>query len=596
MRFVPLEEDERKPQGLQFFPIEESEKPSLVDRFLKAAEPEDPIKRIIAAGLEGVVGAPFGIESAARAIPRQIATGELPDAVKSALEYSELYQLGRKLFGREPTPEELKAAKVEADARKAKVDRYINENIPRIPGLEALAKEGSRVANQIRESVSPEALEAMRGSKIEGNLIEAFQNRDFSKLSFGDNPTMYGYLLQGADVFGSLFPVVIAASVGTPAAAITGGGTAAAEGAKTATDFIANKTDVELVASSPYYKSLRESGVSELEARQILTDRAAEQAAFLQGSVATVGGVATAKLVSGAADAILNVAGKKRLGRIALGGAIAGAEEGTQEFLEGVASDLGINREVVKEIGEDSFANFVLGFIGGAPVGAARGAIEPLETPKKELEFVPLDQEPEAPAAPVVTPPVVPPTPEDEVLPGMVGATDIDQAVEGEEPPPLGITPPVVPPAPPAPAAVTPEVIEPTVKVTPPKAPGLPPELLAPEVEQVPEIKTRAQATFEQRMLGRPAPISEEQAEKNRKEKELALRSQEIAKTRGEGNLADLLTGKYKTQAINREIAARGEGAVSRVLPDGILAKTQTSIGLTLAKRAVKQLPFATVF
>jgi len=561
MRFVPLEEDERKPQGLQFFPIEESEEPSLVDRFLKAAEPEAPIKRIIAAGLEGVVGAPFGIESAARAIPRQIATGELPDAVKSALEYSELYQLGRKLFGREPTPEELKAAKVEADARKAKVDRYINENIPRIPGLEALAKEGSRVANQIRESVSPEALEAMRGSKIEGNLIEAFQNRDFSKLSFGDNPTMYGYLLQGADVFGSLFPVVIAASVGAPTAAITGGGTAAAEGAKTATDFIANKTDVELVASSPYYKSLRESGVSELEARQILTDRAAEQAAFLQGSVATVGGAATAKLVSGAADAILNVAGKKRLGRIALGGAIAGAEEGTQEFLEGVASDLGINREVVKEIGEDSFANFVLGFIGGAPVGAARGAIEPLETPKKELEFVPLDQEPKTPAAPVVTPPVVPPTPEDEVLPGMVGATDIDQAVEGEEPPPLGVTPPVVPPVPPAPAAVTPEVIEPTVKVTPPKAPGLPPELLAPEVEQVPEIKTRAQATFEQRMLGRPAPISEEQAEKNRREKELALRSQEIAKTRGEGNLADLLTGKYKVQAQKVQVTELPQAA-----------------------------------
>jgi hypothetical protein len=97
--------------------------------------------------------------------------------------------------------------------------------------------------------------------------------------------------------------------------------------------------------------------------------------------VATIGGAATQKIVAGAADKVINAAGRNKLMRIATGAALAGAEEGAQEFLEGVASDLGINKEVIKEIGEDSFANLVLGFVGGAPVGAIRGTLPDQQQP-----------------------------------------------------------------------------------------------------------------------------------------------------------------------------------------------------------------------
>ena len=50
-------------------------------------------------------------------------------------------------------------------------------------------------------------------------------------------------------------------------------------------------------------------------------------------------------------------------------------EEGSEEFVEGLASDLGINKTVVKEFGTDSFANFLLGAMGGGVAGAYSGAV-----------------------------------------------------------------------------------------------------------------------------------------------------------------------------------------------------------------------------
>lgn len=354
--------------------------------FAEAAVPEsDILKRIVSSGIQGVAGAPAGAEAALRAPVRQV-MGE------GLLEQSELYQLGRRLFGREPTPEEI----AETQARKIETDRTINESIPLIPGLQELAQGGRDVADFIRERQSPEALEAVRGSQMQGNLLEAITSGDYSKLSFGENPTLYGYALQGADVLGSLIPVIVSGAMGPVAAGTVGGSMAAGEAAQNAKDFVKSKSDVELAAASPYYKDLIAAGVPPEQARSIIADRAAEQAAFLQGSVATIGGVATQKLIAGAADNIISAAGRNRLMKIAVGGTLAGAEEGTQEFLEGIAADLGINKEVIKEIGEDSFANFVLGFIGGAPAGMARGAL-------------PDQQQPAQPGAPTTTPPAVQP-------------------------------------------------------------------------------------------------------------------------------------------------------------------------------------------
>jgi hypothetical protein len=429
-------------------PIKKPEEPGFLERvtgftpgqLAEAAVPEfDLVKRGVASAIQGIAGAPAGAEAALRGVGRRVATGE-------AVEDLELYQLGKRLFGSEPTQKDIQAAK----ERKVNVDRFINENIPGIPGLQELAEGGRDVANFIRERQSPEALQATRDSQIEGNLIEAVQTGDFSKLSFGKNPTLFGYALQGADVLGSLFPVLAASGLGPVGAGVVGGSMAAGEAAENAKEFVNSKSDVELSAASPYYKDLRASGISEKQAKEIIGDRAAESAAFLQGSVATLGGAATQKIVSGALDKTLGAVGRRRLGAIALGGAAAAAEEGAQEFLEGIAADIGINTEVVKEIGEDSFANLVLGMMGGAPVGAIRGAVAPLPPRETPPETPP-------PAEPIVTEP----SPE----PGS-GATVTGVTVS--EP---GVTPPVTP----EPSVSPPEQPPAQPPVTPPETPPVTP-------------------------------------------------------------------------------------------------------------------------
>jgi len=340
---------------------------------VKSAPLEDPTKRFLGAAVRGVAEAPLGAETYVRALPREIVSGEWTKAFPGI-------KVVQAALGLVPDEKQLEAA----TKRKIEVDKFIDENIPRIPGLKDLAEGGQKIGKALQESISPEGLEAVRNSQIEGNLLEAVKTGDFSGLSFGKDPTLYGYALQASDVFGSLAPVIIGAAVGPTTAGITGGSMAAGEAVGTATDYIKNKTDIELMAASPYYKDLRASGISEEQARNIITDRAAEHAAFLQGTVALFGGVATERILKGAADKFIVGKNFARLKAVAKGGALGAAEEGAQEFMEGIAADLGINREVVKEIGEDSFANLILGMVGGAPVGAVRGAIA--EKPKTQEE------------------------------------------------------------------------------------------------------------------------------------------------------------------------------------------------------------------
>ena len=349
---------------------------------VKSAPLEDPTKRFLGAAVRGVAEAPLGAETYVRALPREIVSGEWTKAFPGI-------KTVQAALGLIPDEKQLEAA----TKRKIQVDKFIDENIPRIPGLKDLAEGGQKIGKALQESISPEGLEAVRNSQIEGNLLEAVKTGDFSGLSFGKDPTLYGYALQATDVFGSLAPVIIGAAVGPTTAGITGGSMAAGEAVGTATDYIKNKTDIELMAASPYYKDLRASGISEAQARNIITDRAAEHAAFLQGTVALFGGVATERILKGAADKFIVGKNFARLKAIAKGGALGAAEEGAQEFMEGIASDLGINREVVKEIGEDSFANLILGMVGGGPIGAVRGAVAEKPITKEELAAEDIEKE-----------------------------------------------------------------------------------------------------------------------------------------------------------------------------------------------------------
>jgi hypothetical protein len=109
-------------------------------------------------------------------------------------------------------------------------------------------------------------------------------------------------------------------------------------------------------------------------------------------------------------------------------------EEGLQELAEGVATDLGIDRTVVRELGVDSFANIVLGAIGGGGPGGVRGAIAkdktevpPVAPPTDTTEVAP-SVTPVTPTAeaPVTTAPVVPQAP----VSGAISEEELETAEE----------------------------------------------------------------------------------------------------------------------------------------------------------------------
>jgi hypothetical protein len=421
-----------------------------------------------ASAIQTTAAAPEGLLSAATAVPRAFATGEafergplLPRILDKST------QLIRSALGTSLTEqqEERLAAKISAD-------KFITQakDIFELPKFfEYLSEEGGELAEKIRENVSFRTQEKLKSSTPSGNPIEAIMTGDFSKLSFGDNPTLEGYVAQGAQVLGSLAPTIATAILTKGAAtpsAIVGAGTTGGEGAGQAKEYVENLSDSELLKMSPYYATMRGKGVDQDTAKRIISDRAAEQAAFLQGTVGALGGVFTGKLVTGKLDDYFTSNIRNRLGRIVTLGGVGALEEGTQEFLEGIAADVGINKEVVKEIGEDAFANLILGTIGGGGVGVVRGAIS--KTPKPKVD-------------PSVLPPPLTPTT-----------------------PPVGAQPPGQPPVQPGPG-VQPPGQPPT---GPGQPPGLMPGMVEPEPEFSPEEEAELQAQIAQAGRAAPTPIT----------------------------------------------------------------------------------------
>jgi hypothetical protein len=261
-----------------------------------------------------------------------------------------------------------KEAKQQADIVMAKV--------PHIEGLQQIYEVGKKTGTEIRESQSDYAKNAIANSQVTGDLAKSIRDRNLKTFSFGKDPSALGYVLQGSSVFGSMLPLLATAVITKNAGVGVGMGymQSGAEAIDTARTYIGEQSDEFLAQNSPYFKKMIENGVDPKVARQVVTDKAEELAAQMQGAVGAFGGNITAKLVTGGFDKVIGKAAKNRLAKIAVGVVGESAEQGTEEFLEGIATDIGINSQVVKDIGSDAFANFVLGALGGAPVGAYAGA------------------------------------------------------------------------------------------------------------------------------------------------------------------------------------------------------------------------------
>lgn len=339
----------------------------------------DLAKQFIAPGAKAPFALPLATETAAKGLVRQ--TLEQPESgLTSAVQPGIvrllsplLMQQRDAMFGPKTEEDRLK--------KQLEIQRTI-ASIPSIPGAKELNKIGENVQKDIQNSLSLEAKKALEESQITGNIFKG-------EVDFGTNPNAYGYALQAANVFGSMAPVIATAMVTkSPGAGGYVGGTMAADEAATkAAEFINKIPDAELRQKSPIYAELIAAGASPKEARELTIKKAAESGAILQGLVATFGDVLTGKLVTGAFDKAIAKLGTNRLARGVGVGTVSGLEESLQETGEGLASDVTLKNVIPsKEIGEDSAANLILGFLGGAGPGVAKGALSEGEQAEKAPE------------------------------------------------------------------------------------------------------------------------------------------------------------------------------------------------------------------
>jgi len=287
-------------------------------------------------------------------------------------------------FGGKPAPIENKTAIIpESFVNKQRIalDEALTKG--KIQSLRDVTKYGAEISKMIEDTVSPEMKEALANTEPTGNILKALDQKAFgvkagdNEISFGKAPSAQGLFGQAARVFGSAAPGVLTSFItksATPGA-VFGFGQAGGEGIETAREHISKMSDIQLAKESEYYRNLLVLGIPPKEARAMTEDKAADTAAYYQGMVGALGGAFTGNLVAGKFDATKLLNAKNVLTRIAKGTTVGMTEEGAQELAEGIATDLGINRTVVREIGVDSFANAVLGAIGGGGPGAVSGAL-----------------------------------------------------------------------------------------------------------------------------------------------------------------------------------------------------------------------------
>ena len=241
----------------------------------------------------------------------------------------------------------------------------------------------------IRDSRSDEAKRLAEQSTPSGDLTKP------STWSMGEDPSVEGLTHVGADVVGSMAPVVGSAvatrgrSVATQM--LTGGATVGAQvggSAMTeARDYLAAMDDEVLFEASPVFRELIEQKNTPEQARAILTRRAENTAAAYAAPVGMVGGQATGALLGKAGEKLASVV-PGITGKALVLGVLGATEEGFQEVAEGVATRAGINAAAGtdRSLTEGTFAEAVLGAKGGGVVGAGRGALAGLAQRQAQVD------------------------------------------------------------------------------------------------------------------------------------------------------------------------------------------------------------------
>jgi protein-L-isoaspartate O-methyltransferase len=245
---------------------------------------------------------------------------------------------------------------------------------PRIAEIVEVADRWRGAGERISDTVSDRSKEAIAGNNMSGNIFKP------STWDMGDNPSMRGFSMLAADVLGSLVPVVataVATRGATLPSLVTGGlqgGGAAASEAREIVEHAAQ--DGTLARESVYYQDLIKQGKSQEEALELTMEAAANIASGFTLPVSMFGGLATAKILHGGASRVIgNKLHGTIGGRVATGVAASAVEEGLQEVGEGVTMRAGtqVATGLDQDLLEGSFAEFVLGAVGGASMGGLAG-------------------------------------------------------------------------------------------------------------------------------------------------------------------------------------------------------------------------------
>jgi len=254
------------------------------------------------------------------------------------------------------------------------------------------------VTKSIRESKTLEGEMAMRDSTPEGDLFKP------STWSLGKYPSIGGYAQQAAAVFGQFAPQLAVAAgmrkaspgtqmaVGAGVGAAQGGGAGASEEGER----IRGMKHEDLIAGSPEYSNLLSRGRSPEQAKEELAQIAEAGGALGAAVPASLGGVAEQALLRGRIR-IPKLGGPVTT---AAGAAVGGGLfEGGQEVAEGVGQRLvsGLATGESRDLTEESFANAVLGAIGG---GALAGGVSIINGESRRVD--------DEPGQPVATPEATP--------------------------------------------------------------------------------------------------------------------------------------------------------------------------------------------
>ena len=339
-----------------------------------------------AGAVKGTLGAPEAIEAGTQGLARD--TMFKPTEV---LEYladpQKLQQAVANAFGfkTKEKPGETPLTKLKEEQQRA-VDEVFTRG--KIPQLRDLTEIGNSISEYMEDSVTPEMKEALAESQPTGNIIEAFNTGDFSKLSFGDKPSFAGLTGQAVRVFGTSAPAILT-TVLTKSPTIGGTlafGQAGSEGVDEARKYIEGMDFEKLAEKSEYFRNLVALGYSPEKAKEMTIAKAGNTAAYMQGIVGALGNEFTANLITGKLSKTKLLNASNAATRVAKAITAGAAEDAFQETMEGIATDLGIDKTVVREIGVDSFANMVLGAIGGGGPGFVGGVKSELERPATRAE------------------------------------------------------------------------------------------------------------------------------------------------------------------------------------------------------------------